>query len=398
MFQDFDFCSYTHFIFGKDAEKKVGKTLKDEGAKTVMLLHDPGQFLYESGLLHNVTANLLDAGLKVVEMGGVKPNPLVTYAEECIRVARQEGVDYLVSLGGGSVIDTGKAIAAGITYDGPLWDMCEGGPGKGDPSKRLRHAVILTNPATGSESGYGCMIDNAELQVKGALTGAGNWLRPDYCFMNPELSYSLPPRATGAGIVDMFSHAAERYFCNDPSFGLIDYMAEGLMRYLVENGRRVIDDPKDYEARGNIMYTGSVAHNDTVGVGRKKDMGTHDIAHVLSALYDTPHGVTISIIMPSWMRHVYKRDVERFARFGKEVFGVAESDDKQAMARAGIAAMEAWFEQMLCPTGFKGGNIPVEDVEKIAAKATKPDGKAVGRCYALYHDDILAIIRDAASR
>jgi hypothetical protein len=174
----------------------------------------------------------------------------------------------------------------------------------------------------------------------------------------------------------------------------MDYMTEGALRYLVENGRKCIDNPQDYETRANVMWAGSVAHNDTLGIGRGKDMGTHAIAQVLSALYDTPHGVTIAIIMPSWMRCVYKRDVDRFARYAKEVFGVPESQDKEKMALDGIAATEKWFKEMLCPIGFKEGGIPVEDVEKIAAKV----GPKAGRCYPVNAEEILSIVKDAASR
>lgn len=391
--KDFEFCSYTRFFFGKNAEEKLGTVLKENGADTVMLLHDPGKFLYESGLLEKLIDNLVQAGLKVVEMGNVKPNPVISYVEECKETVLQRKVNYIVALGGGSVIDTAKAVSAGMGYDGDLWDLFEGGPGKADPSRKLPVAVVLTNPATGSESGYGCMIDNPKLQVKGALTGAGNWLRPELCFMNPELTYSLPARLTGMGIVDMFSHAAERYFSNAELGSLMDYMTEGLMRYLVENGHKVLENPEDYETRGNVMWAGSVAHNDTLGIGRGKDMGTHAIAQVLSALYDTPHGITIAIIMPSWMRHIYKRDVKRFARYAQEVFGISPQGSDEETALKGIEATAEWFRKMCCPTGFKEAGIPVEDVEKIARMA----GPKAGRCYPMDEEDILAVVKDAAS-
>ncbi len=392
--KDFDFCSYTRFLFGKDADEKLGTVLKENGAETVMLLHDPGKFLYESGLLDRIMGNMVRAGLKVVEMGDVKPNPIIGYVEECKEMALKKGVNYLVALGGGSVIDTAKAVSAGMGYDGDLWDLFEGGPGKADPARKLPVAVVLTNPATGSESGYGCMIDNPELQVKGALTGAGNWLRPEICFMNPELTYSMPPRLTGMGIVDMFSHAAERYFSNAELGSLMDYMTEGLLRYLVENGHLALDDPKDYEARGNIMWAGSVAHNDTLGIGRGKDMGTHAIAQVLRALYDTPHGVTIAIIMPSWMRQVYKRDVKRFARYAEKVFGIENNGNDEETALKGIEATEKWFQEMRCPVGFQEAGLPTDELEKIAEMA----GPRAGRCYPVEGDEILAIVKDAASR
>lgn len=397
MLKDFDFCLSTHFVFGKDVEQKVGATIKADGATTVMLLHDPGEFLYTSGLLARVMSSLEEAGLRVIEAGEVKPNPLISYAEKQAGICKEEKVDYLVSLGGGSVIDTAKCVSAIVAYDGPVGDLFKFGKGRANPARCIPHAAILTNPATGSESAFTCVMDNDELQVKSGLTGGGPFLRPNYCFMNPELSYSLPPRATGAGIVDMFSHIAERYFCNEPSFGLIDYMAEGAMRYLAENAIRCIENGNDYDVRSNVMYAGSVAHNDTLGVGRAKDMGSHDIAHAISALYDTPHGVTMAMIMPCWMRHTYTRDIERFSRWAVQVWGVDASEGKEAACLKGIEAFENWCLSLRCPIGFADANIPADQAEKVIAKAFNPH-KPLGRCYPLNEDDIRAIVTMSAAR
>lgn len=397
MLKDFDFCLSTHFIFGKDAELKVGDTIKANGASTVMLLHDPGEFLYTSGLLSRVMSNLEQAGLRVIEAGEVKPNPLISYAEKLARICKEEKVNYLVSLGGGSVIDTAKCVSAMVAFDGPVEDLFRFGKGKADPARVIPHAVILTNPATGSESAFTCVMDNDVTRVKAGLTGGGPFLRPNYCFMNPELSYSLPPRATGAGIVDMFSHIAERYFCNDASFGLIDYMAEGAMRYLGENAVKCVEDGTNYDVRSNVMYAGSVAHNDTLGVGRAKDMGSHDIAHALSALYDTPHGITMAMIMPCWMRHIYRRDVERFSRWAVQVWGVEDGADKNVVCLKGIEAFENWCLSLRCPIGFAGANIPADRAEQVIAKAFNPH-KPLGRCYPLSEDDIRAIVNMSAAR
>ena len=316
---------------------------------------------------------------------------------EAIVLARENNVDYIVSIGGGSVIDSGKAVAAGLGYDGDVWDLFTTF-NKTDPAKVPHHAVILTNPATGSESGFGTMLGSEESQQKKGMRGGGNFMRPHFAFMNPELTMSLPVKQTLCGVVDMYSHIVERYFCPNKGYGIIDYMSEGAMRAIRKYGYVLRDDPTNYEARAEIMYAGSVAHNDTLGVGRRKDMGTHDIGHEISALYDTVHGITISVLMPSWMRHVYRTDVDRFVRYAQEVYGIPHfSENPEEIALAGIAATEQWFKDMLMPTNFKDAGIPTDRIEEIARRASmQRGGKPIGGFQPLNYDDILAILKAAA--
>lgn len=394
--KDFDFCCYTHFVFGKDAEKKAGATLAAEGARVILVLHDSGQFLYDSGLLAAIEQDLTDNGLKWVEFGKVKPNPDVKAVREAIALCKENGVDYILSIGGGSVIDSGKSISAGLAYDGDVWDLYTKRTQKADPTRKVPHAVILTYPATGSESAFSAILDNEETKQKKGMSGGGNFLRPEYAFMNPDLTATLPIKMSLCGVVDMYSHICERYFDHN-NFGLIDYMAEGAMKAIIHYGYVLKDDPTNYEARSEIMYAGSVAHNDTLGVGRRKDMGSHDIGHEISGMYDTVHGITISVVMPHWMRHVYKVDVERFARYAEEVFHVPHSEDREAVALAGIDATQKFFEDMYMPTNFQDAGIPTDRIEELAKKAaSQRGGKPIANFKPLVYDDILAILKAAA--
>jgi alcohol dehydrogenase YqhD (iron-dependent ADH family) len=395
---DFEFCLSTHFVFGKDAEKKAGSILAKEGAHVVLVLHDSGQFLYDSGLLDQVKKNLEESGLKWVEFGNVKPNPEARHVREGLNLCRKEGVDYVLAIGGGSAIDTGKGICAGMSYDGDVWDLFVG-TAKADPARKIPEAVILTYPASGSESGFGTVLGDDVTKQKKGMRGGGNFMRPNYVFMNPELSMTLPVKMTLCGVVDMYSHIVERYFSH-MNFGLIDYMSEGAMRAIKHFGYVLRDDPKNHEARGEIMYAGSVAHNDTLGVGRRKDMASHDIGHELSALYDTVHGITISVIMPHWMRYVYKNDVARFARYATEVFQIqSDPAELEKTALAGIDATKVFFEDMLMPTNFKDAQIPTDDLEEIARRAiSQHGGKPIGAFMPLGQTDVLSILKAAAKK
>ena len=396
MLNNFDFCSYTHFVFGRDSERKAGEMIAKDGGHTVLIIHGPGKHVNANGMLDNVKSDIEANGMKWVEYSDVKPNPDVKNVREAIELCRKSGVDYVLSIGGGSVIDSGKAVCAGLAYDGDVWDLFST-MNKCDPSRKPNHAVILTSPASGSESGFGTMMGNEKTKQKKGMRGGGNFMRVNICFMNPELTMSLPIKQTLCGVVDMYSHIVERYFSNVSTYGIIDYMSEGAMKAIKHFGYVLLNDPSNYEARAEIMYAGSVAHNDTLGVGRGKDMGSHDIGHEISAMYDTVHGITISVVMPSWMRHVYKTDVNRFARYAEEVFGIPHSDDAEKTALAGIDATEKWFKDMLMPTNFKDAGVPTDSIELLAKKASmQRGGHPLGGFQPLYYDDILAILKAAA--
>ena len=395
MLLDFEHWLYTNFIFGKDAEKRVGAELKKDGAHTVLVHHDSGKFLYDNGLLENTKKNLADAGLRVVELGGVKPNPRVSLVREGIALCRAEKVDYILAIGGGSSIDSSKAISVGVNYQGDIWALCSGS--KTDASKKLPVSVILTYPATGSESSTGCVITNEDGWLKRGMSGAGPNIRPNIAFMNPELTFSLPPYLTACGVVDMYAHIVERYFAPKTGFGVIDALCEATMRALLTFGPKVLSNPTDYEARAEIMWIGTIAHNNTMGVGRVQDWASHGMGHELSALYDTAHGATLSIMMPAWMRYVYKSDITRFARYAAEVFRIdSKGVTPEKLAQEGIARTEAFFHSLGTPVKFSDAKLPTDRLEEMAKKAASARGTTLGNFVQLTEADVLNIYKDAA--
>ncbi|MCL2539502.1 MAG: iron-containing alcohol dehydrogenase [Oscillospiraceae bacterium] len=395
MLSNFEHCVYTKFFFGKDAEKQVGQVLAGAGAKKVLLHHDSGQFLYEQGLLSNMIANLEESGLSVFELGGVQPNPRISLVREGVALCKKENIDYILALGGGSTIDSAKATSMGALYDGDVWDFYSKAY-KGDLPKRLPLAVVLTYPATGSESSVSSVLSNDEGKLKRDYSDP--LLRPQFAFMNPELTFSLPPYLTACGIVDMFTHIAERYFSPKTDFGNIDYMAESLMRCLTVYGPKVLANPKDYDARAEIMWIGTVAHNNTVGVGRAQDWSSHLIGHEVSGMYDIAHGASLSMVMPAWMRYVYKSDIGRFARYAVEVFGATmDSDNPGKTALEGVERTTSFFRSLNMPVKFSDAGVPTDRLDEIAANAASVKNGVVGSFVPLKEGDILAILEDAAN-
>lgn len=361
MLQDFNICINTNFVFGKDVQNQIGSKLKQMGIQKVLIHHDNGKFLYDGGLLDRIKKQLSQEGIESQELGGVLPNPRLSLVREGIYLAKKEQVDMVLAIGGGSVIDSAKAIGLGAVSDTDVWDYFTGAE---IPERSLPIGVILTCPATGSESSDVAVINHVELGKK--LLVSSPVIRPAVAFMNPQLTCSLPPFLTACGVVDMFSHVCERYFTPDLEIGVIDRMAEGILKTLVDIGPRVLQEPDNYAYRAEIMWIGSIAHNDTVGIGRVQDWSTHVIGNELSALYDTPHGATLSIIMGAWMRYVYQEKPERFARFAKEVFGVQwNGNNTLEAAFQGVLKTEEYFRSMGMPVSFEDYGIPTDEVEKM---------------------------------
>lgn len=363
MLQDFDISIGTQFVFGKDAQNKIGKELNKKCVKKVLIHHDNGQFLYDTGLLESIIEDLTNHGIKSVELGGVLPNPRLSLVRSGVDLARKENVDFILAIGGGSVIDSAKAIGIGAIGKNDIWDYFTG---KAQPSETLPVGAVLTCPATGSESSSVMVVNNAEEGKK--LLVSHPSVRPVIAFMNPELTYSLPKFLTACGITDMFSHVCERYFTSDNEIGVIDRMCEAILKTLVDIGPKVLQNPTKYSYRAEIMWIGTIAHNNTVGIGRVQDWATHEIGNELSALFDTPHGATLSIIMGSWMRYVYKQNPERFARYAKEVFGIKwTADNTIEAAYQGILETEKFFKSLGMPISFQDFNLPVDDhkIEKM---------------------------------
>lgn len=395
MLGDFDIQIATRFVFGRGAESRVGEELRALGAHKALVHYDGGDYLEKSGLLDTVRSSLEGSGLDYVELGGVLPNPRLSLVRQGIRICRSEGVDAIVAVGGGSSIDSAKAIGLGAATETDVWEFFKG---TAVPTKTLPVAAIITCPASGSESSQVVVVNNEDEHAK--LLVSLPVVRPAVALMNPELSMTLPPRQTACGLVDMFCHVCERYFTDDADFGVLDRMSEGVLRTIVEIGPRLMDDPTSYELRSEAMWAATVAQNNSIGMGRNQDWATHALSNELSALYDTPHGMTISAIMPSWMRYVYRENPRRFARFAREVFALKNEDmDLEALSLAGIEATERFFKALGMPVSMADLGIGAEGIDAMLdAIEFFGEDEAIGSVMRLRREDSAAIFRMAVER
>ena len=369
----FDFYSPTYFVFGRDREMEAGAYVKKFGGSRVLVLYG-GQSAKRTGLLDRVNESLRSAGLACVELGGIKPNPKSDMVYEGIELCRREQVDFLLAVGGGSVIDTAKAIAAGAVYDGDFWDFFSGKA----PEKALPVGTVLTIAASGSEGSPDAIITKADTLEKNAAEA--DCLRPRFSILNPALTESLPPYQTACGVTDIMAHAFERYFTNTPDVETTDRLLEGVLLAMLHEGRRVMEDPHNYEARANIMWAGMVCHNDVMGVGRKQDWNSHHLEHVLSALYDCAHGAGLAVIMPAWMRYCVEHGGEkRFAQMAVRVFGCQmDFDDPKRTAMEGVNAFRAFLKDIGMPLTFAEIGAKAEDIPKLVEMNHIGDGVTGG--------------------
>ena len=357
---DFDFYSPTYFVFGRGREAEAGTYVKKFGGSRVLVLYG-GQSEKRSGLLDRVLASLNGAGLHTVELGGVKPNPRSGLVYEGIDLCRKEGIDFLLAVGGGSVIDTAKAIAIGVPYEGDFWDFFSGKV----PEKALPVGTVLTISASGSEGSPDSIITNEKTLDKNSAEA--DCLRPCFSILDPALTESLPPYQTACGVTDIMAHAFERYFTNTEDVEVTDRLLEGVLLTMLHEGPRVMADPHDYGARANIMWAGMVCHNDMMGVGRKQDWNSHHLEHVLSALYDCAHGAGLAVIMPAWMRYCADHhDGLRMAQMAVRVFGCQmDFADPRRTALEGIAAFRAFLKSIGMPLTFAEIGADPADIPKL---------------------------------
>lgn len=354
---NFTFYSPTYFVFGKDEENNAGKYVKRFGG-TKVLIHYGGGSVIRTGLLDRVKASLAAEGIAYVELGGVKPNPRSGLVYEGIELCRKEKVDFVLAVGGGSTIDSSKAIAAGTIYEGDFWDYYSGKV----VEKALPIGTILTISAAGSEGSPDSVITKEEGMFKRGATGEG--LRPTFSILNPALCQTLPTFQTACGITDIMAHLFERYFTNTQDVEVTDRLIEGLLMTMIHEGPKVIADPNNYQARANIMWAGMVAHNNCCGVGRDQDWASHDIEHELSALYDCAHGAGLAVVFPAWMEYNMNHDVMRFAQVASRVWGCAmDFQHPEVTAKAGIQAFRSFLRsigmpQTLAELGGKEADIP----------------------------------------
>ena len=388
---DFEFESPTHFAFGRGAERKTGALVRAFGG-TRVLLHFGGGSVKANGVYDRVVASLKEAGVPFVPLGGVQPNPREALVREGIALVRREGLDFVLAVGGGSVIDSSKAIAFGAVYDGDFADYTFGKDCKKPPivSAALPVGAVLTIAAAGSEGSCNCVISLGPENLKRTITG--DRLRPRFAVMNPEFTFTLPPYQTACGLVDIFAHVAERYFTQTEGVLVTDELCEAVMRTVVAESAAVMANPRDYDARANIMWAGTVAHNNICGVGRAQDWSSHGIEHELSALYDCAHGAGLAVVMPAWMEYVMSANYERFARFADRVWGVP-GGDAAAMAKEGVSRYRAWLKSIGMPTSFSELGARAEDIPRLAASLGLKEGQTLGAFRPLTTSDVEAILR-----
>ena len=388
---DFNFWSPTYFAFGRGTESRTGELVRKFGGKKA-LLHYGGRSAVASGLVGRVKASLAESGVDFVELGGVKPNPRSTLVDEGVRLAMSEGVDFMLAVGGGSVIDSAKAIAIGAANGGEWRRFYVGREVKVRPviPAALPVGVVLTIAAAGSEASTNSVVNLEPENLKRAA--GGDILRPKFAVMNPELTMTLPPFQTACGLADMFAHLCERYFSPTKDVALTDNLCEAVMRTVIEESARVMADPCDYQARANIMWAGTLAHNDICGAGRVQDWASHGIEHELSALYDCAHGAGLAVVMPAWMTYVHATDDARFARFARNVFGVGIGADDGEAALAGIAAFRGWLKSLALPLTFAELGAKEDDIP-LLVKTLNLNGNTLGGFRPLTESDVAAIYR-----
>ena len=359
---NFVFQSPTKFVFGKDTENQVGELLVSTGAHKV-LIHFGGGSVVRSGLLDRVRKSIADAGISFVELGGVEPNPKDTKVYEGIKLCREENVDFILAVGGGSSIDSAKAIAVGVPYEGDFWDFYAG---KAHAVKTLPVATILTIAAAGSEGSESSVITKVEGSLKRGYSE--ELMRPVFSILNPALTQTLPANQTAAGSADIMAHIFERYFTNTREVEVTDRLCEALLLTMLREVPIVLQNPDDYQARANIMWAGMVAHNNLIGVGREQDWSSHAIEHELSALYSIAHGAGLAVIFPAWMKFVMEHDVMRFAQLAVRVFGChMDYAQPEKTAREGIAKLEDFFRSCGLPTRMIDFGGREEDIPYLAA-------------------------------
>lgn len=386
--KNFVFCSPTTFVFGRDTEHQTGDYAVKFGHKKVMI-HYGGGSVVRSGLLDRVKASLDKAGVAWIELGGVQPNPRDTLVYQGIDLGRKENVDLILAVGGGSAIDSAKAIAVGIPYNGDFWDFYAG---KAKVTISVPVATVLTIPAAGSEGSPSSVITRQEGLLKRGLTADS--LRPQFSILNPELTYSLPPYQTACGSADIMSHVFERYLTNTTDVEFSDRLCESVLQTMVQDVPRVLAKPDDYGARSNIMWAGMIAHNDIVGVDREQDWSSHDIEHELSALYDVAHGAGLAVVFPAFMRYTLKHDVMRYAQLAVRVWGCEmDYQDPERTAAQGIDRLTAFYRSIGLPTTFEEIGAKAEDIPLMAAKINLVEGRRLGSFNPLTTADVEAIYR-----
>ncbi len=375
---NFTYCTPTKYVFGRGAESHAGSELRAIGASRVLVCYGGGSAV-RSGLLSRVEQSLRDEGIEYLTLGGIQPNPTDPKVRDGIALCREHGIDALLAVGGGSVIDTAKAIAAGVPYEGDFWDFWAG---KAVIDKALPVGVVLTIPAAGSEgSGNSVitLIDDNGVGHKISLR-TDYWLRPKFALLNPELTYTLPAAQTAAGIADMMAHIFERYFTPTEHTEVTDRVAEGVLMGIMSEAPKVMQKPDDYQARANIMWSGTLAHNGICGTGRREDWVSHAMEHEISALYGVTHGAGLAVVFPAWMTFMAEHRPQRGDQLARRIFGVSDTDDRHA-ALEGIKRLRQFFKSLGLPLTFAELGIDRPDIAKLVEMLHENKGASFGGYY-----------------
>ncbi len=382
---NFNFYSPTEFVFGKGREAEVAKYVTKFGGSRV-LIHYGGGSAVKSGLIGRVQKSLDEAGIFYTELGGVKPNPRDTLIYEGIEICRKQNIDFILAVGGGSVIESAKGIAIGARYDGDFWDFYLK---KAVIKSAIPVATIPTISAAGSEGSADTVVTQESTMMKRATSS--EYLRPKFSILNPELTFTLSPYQTACGAADIMAHVFERYFTNTTEVEITDRLCEAVLLTMVKEAPRVIADPENYEARANIMWAGMVAHNNLVGVGREQDWNSHNIEHELSGLYDVAHGAGLAVIMPAWMEYVVNHAAMRFAQMATRVFGCQMNfSNPEITAREGIAKFRKFLHSLGLPINLKELGAKEEDIPTLVKNQGLNGGRTRGFVQ-LSEEDITAI-------
>lgn len=389
---NFDWYAPTHIVFGRGTESEVSSLLKSSKCNRVLLHYGSGSVI-RTGLLGKIKSSLDKAGIDYVELGGVVANPRLSLVYKGIELAKSKGVDFILAVGGGSVIDSAKAIAYGAVSDFDVWDLYDR---KRTPESALPVGVILTIAAAGSEMSNSSVITNEDGGIKRGYSN--NMVRPKFAILNPELTMTLPDFQTACGCTDIMMHTMERYFTSAGNMELTDGIAEALLRTVIKNALILVEDPKNYEARAEVMWAGSLSHNGLTGCGNGgDDFATHRIEHEISGMFDVAHGAGLAAIWGSWARYVLDDCLPRFKQFATNVWNVEDSGDDREVALEGISRTEGFFKSIGMPISLKDFEVELTDevIDELAEKCEKAVGGKVGAAKVLYRNDFKEIYRMA---
>ena len=387
--EKFNFYCPTEIVFGNDSEENIASLIKKYNGHKVLIVYGGGSIV-RSGLLEKICKQLTLSDLAYITIGGVQPNPIVSFVNKTVKTALQANVDFILAIGGGSVIDTAKAIAHGLKYpEHDIWDIWTK---KVDLVATTPMASIVTLAAAGSETSDSAVLTN---EVTGQKRGINTVLnRPCFAIMNPELTYTAPQKQKACGIADIFMHTIERYFAKEQHNYLTDYIAEGLLKDVMLQGKTMLEEPTNYIAHSEIMYAGSLSHNDITGLGRTKDFSVHKFGHELSAKFDATHGASLTTMWASWARYIYKQDIKRFCHLGKVLFNITGENEQVALET--IKEVEKFFASLGLPTSISqlvGKKLTDEDIVYLSNMCTDNKTKTIGNFVPLNYDDVYAIFQ-----